>query len=50
MKLDKLVNIDIVTGVVFGLLIGLYHPVADYKTILLFMAGVLGLKVVGVLK
>jgi len=50
MKLEKLLNVDIMTGVVFGLLIGLYHPVGDYKTILLFVAGILGLRVVGVLK
>lgn len=51
MKLDKLFDIHILTGVVLGLLIGLYYPaVSDFKPLLVILAVIMGLKVVGVLK
>ena len=50
MKLDKFMDVHILTGIVFGLLIGLYYPVDAHKAILSILAVVLGLKVVGVLK
>ena len=50
MKLDKLFDIHVLTGVVLGLLIGLYFPMDAYKGILGIVGVVLGLKVVGALK
>ena len=50
MKLEKFLDVHILTGVVFGLLIGLYHPMDAYKAILSILAVVLALKVVGVVK
>lgn len=50
MKLDKLFDVHVLTGIVLGLLIGLYFPVDAYKGILSILAVVMGLKVVGLVK
>ncbi len=50
MKLEKLLDVNILTGIVFGLVIGLHYPMDAYKGILVFIGVVMGLKVVGVLK
>lgn len=50
MKIDKLFDINILTGIVFGLVIGLHYPADAYKGVLVLAAVVMGLKVVGVLK
>lgn len=46
MKFDKLLKHDILTGLVLGALIGLYFPMDAYKTILVILAVVMGVKVV----
>lgn len=46
MKLDKLFDTHILTGVVIGALIGLHYPLEAYKAILVVLAVVMGLKVV----
>ena len=48
MKLDKLFDHHVLTGVVLGALLGLYFPLDAYKGILVILAVVMGLKVVGV--
>ena len=48
MKIDKLFDSHLLTGAVLGALIGLYFPLAAYKTILVVLAIVMGLKVVTV--
>ena len=51
MKLDKLLNIYVLTGILLGASIGLHYPsLGDYKLFLGIAALVMGLKVVGVLK
>ena len=50
MKLKNFLDVHILTGVVFGLLIGLHYPVGDYKAILSILGVVLAMKVVGVVK
>ena len=50
MKIEKLLDFHVLTGIVVGLFIGLYYPVHVDKTVLLVIAAVMGLKVVGVLK
>ena len=53
MNLKKFLDADILTGVVFGVLIGaygLYTPTDTHKVILSILGVVMGLKVVGVLK
>ena len=46
MKLDKLFDHGVLTGVVLGALIGLHFPLEAYKGILVILAVVMGLKVV----
>ncbi|MCI0563700.1 MAG: hypothetical protein MN733_34940 [Nitrososphaera sp.] len=46
MKLEKLFDNHILTGVVLGALIGLYFPLEAYKGILVILAVVMGLKIV----
>lgn len=46
MKLEKLFDIHILTGVVVGALIGLYFPLDAYKGLLVIAAVVMGLKTV----
>ena len=46
MKLDKLFHSDIVTGIVLGATLGLYFPLDAYRSILVILAVVMGLKVV----
>ena len=50
MKLDKLFDVTVLTGVVLGILIGLHFPMDAYKGILSILGIVLAAKVVGVLK
>ena len=50
MKIEKLLDFHVLTGIVVGLLIGLYYPIHVDKTVLVFIAAAMGLKVVGVLK
>jgi len=47
MKLEKLFDHHVLTGIVLGALIGLYFPLEAYKTILVILAVVMGVKVVG---
>ena len=46
MQFEKLFRPDVLTGVVIGALVGLYHPLDAYKTILIILGVVLGLKLV----
>jgi len=46
MKLEKLFDIHILTGVVLGGIIGLYFPLDAYKGLLVIAGVVMGLKVV----
>ena len=47
MKLDKLFDVDLLTGVAIGALIGLYFPMESYKAILVVvLAVVIGSKVI----
>ena len=48
MKLDKLFDHHVLTGIVLGALVGLYFPLDAYKGILVILAVVMGLKVVGI--
>ena len=48
MKLDKLFDHHVLTGIVLGALLGLYFPLDAYKGILVILAVIMGLKVVGV--
>ena len=48
MKLDKLFDHHVLTGIVLGALLGLYFPLDAYKGILVILAVVMGLKIVGV--
>ena len=50
MKLDKLFDFHVLTGIVLGLLIGLHYPFDAYKGILVILGVVMGLKVVGAVK
>ena len=50
MKLDKLFDFHVVTGIVLGALIGLYFPLEPYKGILVILGVIMGLKVVGAVK
>ncbi len=50
MKLDKLFDFHVLTGVILGAILGLYHPMEAYKGILVIVGAVMSLKVVGVLK
>jgi uncharacterized membrane protein len=36
--------VDVMTGVVIGALVGLYHPLGEYHVILVVLAVVLGLR------
>lgn len=44
--LKKLSESHVLTGIVFGALIGLYHPLDAYKGILLFLGVVMGISLV----
>ena len=46
MKLEKLFDAHLLTGIVLGGLIGLHYPLDAYKGILVILAVVMGLKVV----
>ena len=50
MKLDKLFDFHVLTGIVLGLIIGLHYPVDAYKGILVVVGAAMTLKVVGVIK
>jgi len=46
MKLEKLLDHHLLTGIVIGALIGLYFPMEAYKGILVIFGVAMGLKVV----
>ena len=46
MKIEKLLDAHILTGVVLGMLIGLHYPLEAFKAPLVILAVVMGLKVV----
>lgn len=46
MKIDKLFDVHLLTGIVLGALIGMYFPLDAYKGILVILSVVMGLKVV----
>lgn len=46
MKLEKLFDTHLVTGIVIGAVLGLYFPLDAYKSLLVILAVVLGLKAV----
>ena len=46
MKIEKLFESHLVTGVVLGALIGLYFPLEAYKPLLVIIGVVMGVKVV----
>ena len=46
MKLEKLFDSHLITGVILGAVIGLYFPLEAYKGILVLLGVVMGLKVV----
>ena len=53
MKLEKLLNVHVLTGIILGLVLGLYFPnfpMSEHKEVLGIVALIMGLKVVGVLK
>ncbi len=50
MKLEKLLQFDVLTGIVLGLLIGLRYSFASYELPLVIAAVVMGLKVVSAKK
>ena len=46
MKLEKLFDAHLLTGIVLGAVIGLYFPLDAYKGILVILGVVMGLKVI----
>lgn len=46
MKLEKLFDAHLLTGIVLGAVIGLYFPLDAYKGILVILGLVMGLKVI----
>ena len=46
MKFEKLLDANILTGAVIGMLIGLHFPLEAYKGLLVILGVVMGLKVV----
>ena len=46
MKFEKLLDANILTGVVLGMVIGLHFPLEAYKGLLVILGVVMGLKVV----
>jgi hypothetical protein len=46
MKFEKLFDLNVLTGVVLGALIGLHYPLDTYKGILVILGVVMALKVV----
>ena len=46
MKIDKLFDVHLLTGIVLGALIGMYFPLDAYKGVLVILSVVMGLKVV----
>ena len=46
MKIEKLLDAHILTGVVLGMLVGLHFPLEAYKGLLVILGVVMGLKVV----
>ena len=46
MKFDKLLHPDVLTGIVLGALIGLHYDLAGFKTLLVILGAVMGLKLV----
>ena len=50
MKLEKLLDFHVLTGIVLGVVIGLHYPFDAYKGVLVILSVVMGLKVVGAIK
>ena len=46
MKIDKLFDVHLLTGIVLGVLIGLHYPFEAYKSVLVILAVAMSLKVV----
>ena len=46
MKIEKLFDFHVLTGVVLGLLIGMHYPLDAYKGILVILGVVMAMKVV----
>ena len=46
MKVEKLFNHNVLTGIVLGALVGIYFPLDAYKPLLVIVAVIMGLKVV----
>ncbi len=46
MKVEKLFDHNVLTGIVLGALIGVYFPLDAYKPLLVIVAVIMGLKVV----
>ena len=46
MKVEKLFDVHLLTGVILGAVIGLYFPLEAYKGILVLLGVVMGLKVI----
>ena len=46
MKVEKLFDHNVLTGIVVGALIGVYFPLDAYKPLLVIVAVIMGLKVV----
>ena len=44
--LKKLLETHVLTGIVLGILIGMYFPVDAYKPVLLFLGGVMAVNLV----
>lgn len=41
MKFDKIIDVNLLTGVLFGVIIGLHYPLEAYKTLLVVVFAVL---------
>ncbi len=46
MKFDRLIHVNVLTGIVLGALIGLYFPLEAYRPLLVIAAVVMGAQVV----
>ena len=50
MKIEKLFDFHVLTGIVVGLLVGMHYPLDAYKGILVILGVVMTLKVVAATK
>ena len=46
MKIEKLLDVHVLTGIVLGAVIGIYHPLDAYKELLVVLPIVMGVRVV----